>query len=219
MSRSAAGSFRTPRGVFALAVLLLCAAISGVARAAPIAGDQVSSATAGHLVISEVMTGGASASDEFVELYNPDPAALPLDGLELIYVTASGATITRKATWGAGAVLGPGAHVLAANEAGVFAGVADATYAGGLAAAGGSLALRAIGGLMAIDAVGWGTSASTWLETTPAPAPAAGSSLERLPGGELGSGQDTDNNLVDFVVRTAPDPYPPDLSRFTFRGT
>ena len=206
MSRSASGSFRTPRGVFALVVLLLCAAISDVARAAPIAGDQGSSATTGHLVISEVMTGGASASDEFVELYNPDTAALPLDGLELIYVTASGATITRKATWGAGTVLGAAAHVLVANEAGVFAGVADATYAGGLAAAGGSLALRTMGGLTAIDAVGWGTSASTWVETTPAPAPAAGSSLERLPGGELGSGQDTDNNPVDFVVRTAPDP-------------
>ncbi|MGH3371941.1 MAG: hypothetical protein ACRDPR_18280, partial [Nocardioidaceae bacterium] len=80
------------------------------------------------------------------------------------------------------------------------------TYAGGLAAAGGSLALRVIGGPTAIDAVGWGTAASTWLETTPAPAHPAGSSLERLPGGELGSAQDTDNNLVDFVVRTAPDP-------------
>jgi hypothetical protein len=192
--------------VFALVVLLLCAATSDVARAAPIAGDQVSSATAGHLVISEVMTGGASASDEFVELYNPDTAALPLDGLELIYVTASGATITRKATWGAGTFLGAAAHVLVANEAGVFAGVADATYSGGMAAAGGSLALRTIDGLTAIDAVGWGTSASTWVETTPAPAPAAGSSLERLPGGELGSGQDTDHNLVDFLVGTAPDP-------------
>ncbi|MGH2483992.1 MAG: lamin tail domain-containing protein, partial [Candidatus Limnocylindria bacterium] len=86
---------RTPRGLFALVVLLLCIAISDVVRAAPIEGDEVSSATAGHLVISEVMTGGASASDEFVELYNPHAAALPLEGLELIYVTASGATITR----------------------------------------------------------------------------------------------------------------------------
>jgi hypothetical protein len=197
---------RTPRGLFALVVLLLCVAISDVVRAAPIEGDEVVSATPGHLVISEVMTGGASASDEFVELYNPDAAARQLDGLELIYVTASGTTVTRKATWGAGTAIGPGAHVLVANEAGVFAGVADTTYAAGLAAAGGSLALRTVGGPTAIDAVGWGTAASTWLETTPAPAPAAGSSLERLPGGELGSGQDTDYNLVDFVVRSAPDP-------------
>ncbi len=115
MSRSAAGSNRTPLGAFALVVLLIGAAISDVVRAAPIDGDEVFAATAGPLVISEVMTGGASASDEFVELYNPDAAPLPLDGLELMYVTASGATVTRKATWGVGTAIGPGAHVLVAN--------------------------------------------------------------------------------------------------------
>ena len=34
----------------------------------------------------------------------------------------------------------------------------------------------------------------------------AGSSLERLPGGALGSTQDTDDNGVDFVVRSVPGP-------------
>ena len=34
-------------------------------------------------------------------MYNPTAAALPLEGLELIYVTASGGTITRKARWAA----------------------------------------------------------------------------------------------------------------------
>ena len=51
----------------------------------------------GHLVVSEVMTGGTSASDEFIELYNPTAGELPLEGLELVYVTATGATVTRKA--------------------------------------------------------------------------------------------------------------------------
>jgi hypothetical protein len=152
------------------------------------------------------MTGGASASDEFVELYNPSQATLPLDGLELVYVTATGTTVTRKATWGAGAALSPGAHLLVANEAGIFAGVADMTYVNGLASSGGSMALRVVGASAAVDAVGWGTTASSWLEGTPAAAPAAGSSLERLPGGELGSGQDSGDNLVDFVVRGSPDP-------------
>jgi hypothetical protein len=163
-------------------------------------------ASTDHLVISEVMSGGASASDEFVELYNPVAAPLVLDGLELVYVTASGATITRKAIWGPGAEVPGHGHVLVANEAGIFAGIADATYANGLAATGGSMALRVAGAAMAIDAVGWGTAASSWLEGQPAPAPSAGSSLERLPGGGLGSGQDSDDNLVDFVVRGTPDP-------------
>lgn len=160
-----------------------------------------------HLVVSEVTTGGVSASDEFIEIYNPTAAALPLEGLEVVYVTATGATITRKASWAAGAaVVLPGAHLLVANEAGIFASLADVTYANGLSAIGGSVALRIGGAALAIDAVGWGTAASTWLETRPATAPAASSSLERLPGGAAGSTQDTDDNLVDFAAQSIPDP-------------
>lgn len=160
-----------------------------------------------HLLVSEVMAGGASASDEFVELYNPGAEPLPLEGLELVYVSASGATVSRKAEWAAGAAsVPPGAHLLIANAAGVFASIADVTYANGLAATGGSVALRIQGAGTAIDAVGWGTAASTWLEGTPAPAVAAGHSIERLPGGAAGSGQDTDDNLVDFFDQDVPDP-------------
>jgi hypothetical protein len=163
--------------------------------------------TAAHLVFSEVMTGGASASDEFIELHNPSTTLLPLEGLEVVYVTASGATVTRKASWAAGAPgMSPGTHLLIANGAGIFAGLADVAYANGLTATGGSVALRVIGAASAIDAVGWGNAASSWLETRPAPAPAAGSSLERLPGGSSGSGQDTDDNLLDFVIQPVPDP-------------
>ncbi|TMB50237.1 MAG: hypothetical protein E6J50_06170 [Chloroflexi bacterium] len=163
--------------------------------------------TLSHLVVSELVTGGASASDEFVEVYNPSPDALPLEGLELIYVSASGATVTRKAAWIAGAPLVPsGAHWLVANAAGLYAPMADTTYANGLAATGGSVALRIQAATTAIDAVGWGTATSTWLEGLPAPAAPAGSSLERLPGGAAGSGQDTDDNSVDFVMRASPDP-------------
>jgi hypothetical protein len=161
----------------------------------------------GNLVVSEVMTGGASASDEFIELYNPTAAVLPLEGLEVVYVTATGATITRKASWAAGSSGLPArAHILIANSGGIFAGLADVTYASGLAATGGSVALRAIGAATAIDAVGWGNAANAWLETRPASAPAAGSSLERLPGGSAGSTQDTDDNLLDFIVQSVPDP-------------
>jgi hypothetical protein len=163
--------------------------------------------TTGHLVVSELMTGGASASDEFIELYNPTAATLPLEGLEVVYVTASGATVTRKAAWSTGAPGVPGgAHLLIANGAGVFAAIGDATYASGLAATGGSVALRVQGAATAIDALGWGNATSAWLESRPAPAPAAGSSIERLPGGSSGSGQDTDDNLVDFATLSAPDP-------------
>ena len=160
-----------------------------------------------HLVISEVVTGGASASDELIELHNPTAAPLPLEGLEVIYVTATGATITRRATWPLGAPsVPPGGHVLIANASGIYASIADATYASGMAATGGSVAIRILGATTAIDAAGWGNAASTWMEGTPAAAPAAGASIERLPGGALGSGQDTDDNLADFAQRLVPEP-------------
>lgn len=165
------------------------------------------SSAAGHLVVSELVTGGAGASDEFIELYNPTADALPLEGLEMIYVSASGATITRKASWpAAGPMVPPGAHWLVANSAGVYAPLADTLYANGLAATGGSVALRIQGASTAVDALGWGNAVSGWLEGAPAPAPPAGSSLERLPGGLAGSAQDTDDNLVDFGILSTPDP-------------
>jgi uncharacterized protein YdeI (BOF family) len=187
-------------------VALVAAALLAVA-ALPFAARGDEGATADHLVISEVATGGVSASDELIEIYNPTTAALPLEGLELVYVSASGATISRRAAWELGAPLVPPAHhVLVANELGSYAPIADALYASGMAATGGSVALRIQGGASAIDAIGWGTAASPWMEGMPAPAPAAGASLERLPGGALGSTRDTGDNLADFVVRSDPDP-------------
>jgi len=197
-------------GIVLLACLPTVVAVNevGPGGTAPwVASEALEGEPTGHLLVSEVMTGGASASDEFIELYNPGPEALPLEGLEVIYVTASGGTITRKASWTTGSQpVAAGTHVLIANAAGIFAGVADVTYTNGLAATGGSVAIRIIGASLAIDAAGWGNATSSWLEGLPAPAPAAGQSLERLPGGELGSGQDSDQNSVDFVQRATPDP-------------
>lgn len=201
------------RMLAALASIGLLALVIGHAVAIPLPADATDPAVIavgsppGHVVVSEVMTGGASASDEFIELYNPTSATLPLEGLEVVYVTSTGATVTRKAAWAAGAGGVPaGAHLLIANSAGIFAGIADVVFANGIAAGGGSVALRTQGAGAAIDSVGWGTAASTWLEARPAPAPAAGSSLERLPGGSSGSSQDSDDNLVDFVMQAIPDP-------------
>ena len=98
------------------------------------------------LVVSEVQTGGASASDEFVEIANQGPAAVDLAGLEVVYATSSGSTVTRKATWAMSTVLPPGRRALIANAAGIFGSGADLTYSGGFAATGGAIALRVVGG-------------------------------------------------------------------------
>ena len=157
------------------------------------------------LVVSEVQTGGTSASDEFVEVANQGAAPVDLGGLELVYVTSTGGTITRKATWTSPTLLEPGRRVLAANSTGIYAGIADASYSGGLAATGGAMVLRVVGGTP-IDAVGWGDAVNTFVEGTAAAAPSAGSSLERRPGAGAGNGIDTNDNAIDFFVQAAPSP-------------
>jgi outer membrane biosynthesis protein TonB len=157
------------------------------------------------LLLAELMTGGASASDEFVELTNAGPEAVDLVGLEIVYVSASGSTIARKATWPLSLSLEPGRHLLLANGAGIHAAAADATYTGGLAGTGGALVIRPIGGAP-IDAVGWGDATSGFVEGPVAPVPPAGSSLERRPGGVAGNGLDSNDNAADWFVQAVPSP-------------
>lgn len=157
------------------------------------------------LVVSEIQTGGASASDEFVEIANVGPSTVDLAGMEVVYVTSTGGTITRKATWSTPTSLAPGRHLLLANTSGVYASVADAVYSGGLAATGGTIVLRVVGGAP-VDTTGWGDATNTFVEGAPAAAPSAGSSLERRPGGTSGNTTDTNNNASDFFAQVTPNP-------------
>src|SRR4029077_15418594 len=141
-------------------------------------------------------TGGGSASDEFAELTNVGATSVDLAGLEVVYVTSTGGTVTRKASWTTSLPLAPGRHLLIANSSGIFAPLADATYSGGFAATGGAVVLRAIGGAP-IDAVGWGDATSRLVEASPIAAPAANSSIERKPGGLAGNTTDTNSNVAD----------------------
>ncbi len=157
------------------------------------------------LLIAEVVTGGASASDEYVELTNAAAVPLDLAGFELVYVTSSGGTVTRKAAWSGPLLLAPGQHLLVANVLGRFASDADAMYSGGLAATGGTLVLRPIGGAP-VDAVGWGDATNSFVEGSPAVAPPPDASIERRPGGAAGNGSDTNDNGADWFVQPAPVP-------------
>ena len=195
-----------PRGVAVILVSLLVSVATLSTTVLP--GYAMAPETwppSSELVIAEVVTGGVSASDEYVEIYNAGPGPTDLGGCQLDYVTASGATTTRKAVFASPLPLVAGQHLLVANSAGVYASLADATYAGGIAGDGGSLVLRRVGGAV-IDAVGWGTAASSHVEGAVAPAPPARSSLERRPGGIAGNWIDTNDNGSDWVVQSNPVP-------------
>lgn len=156
------------------------------------------------IVVAEVVTGGASASDEYIELYNGGDLPVQLDGLEMVYVTATGGTVTSKHRW-TDRQLGPGRHLLLANSDGVFASLADHTYSGGLSATGGTIVLRVTGGAV-IDSLSWGTAASSFVEGSPGAAPSPGASLERRPGGSAGNARDTNDNAADTFINLMPIP-------------
>lgn len=205
-----------PRGVFALLVSMLVAGATMAATMPPSRPAALATwPSSGGIVLAEVLTGGASASDEYVEIANSGPAEADLDGCELVYVTASGSTITRKAVFSTSLRLAPGQHLLVANAAGTYGPLADATYTGGLAADGGAIALRRLDGTV-VDAMGWGTAANAFVEGAAAPAPPAKSSLERLPGGPAGNTLDTNDNLSDWFIQ--PNPIPQSLASLPAPG-
>src|ERR1035437_257525 len=152
-----------PRRVCAVLALVLIMSAAAAAALSPGLAAAAAWPSSTGLLLAEVVTGGLSASDEYVEIANAGPLAADLGDCELIYVTASGATTTRKALFGAPLLLAPGQHLLVANAAGIYGTIADATYSGGLAADGGALALRNSEGSV-IDAVGWGTAATQHVE-------------------------------------------------------
>jgi hypothetical protein len=139
---------RAANAVLAL-VVVLCLS-SGPATALPMKATLAQAASVvwppSTLVVSEVQTGGASASDEFVEIANQGAGPVDLVGLEVVYATSSGSTVTRKATWSASTILDAGKRILVVNGAGSYVAMGDATYSGGFAATGGALALRVVGG-------------------------------------------------------------------------
>ncbi len=166
-------------------------------------------AEAPTIVISEIQVASkASASDEFVELYNPAAEPLDISGFTLEYRSASSsagancdAGWTKKSTI-AKLVIPAGGFAFMGTP--TVAG-ADAPLASGLASAG---TIRLLDSEHAmVDAVAWGKSACGL--GVPALAPGAGQSIERRPGSEHESGgnaYDTSDNATDFMVRAAAQP-------------
>jgi predicted extracellular nuclease len=155
------------------------------------------------VTISELQTGSTlSASQEFVELYNQSDQDVSLAGWTLDYKSATGSSWTHKVTL-TGTIRSHGFYLLAASG---YAVTADQSFASGLSGTGGHL--RVVDGATVIDLVGWGTAVSAEGGHA-ADAPAAGQSIERLPGrlnDTGGNGIDTDDNAADFIIRTVPEP-------------
>jgi hypothetical protein len=159
-----------------------------------------------HVVVNELQTGTpTSASDEFVEIFNPCAAPINIGTWKLVYRSAGnnggGADITLT-TLAAGTTVAPGGFFLGVNNLVAGTRTHDFTYTGGLAGAGGAVGLRDPNGQL-VDSVAYEklTVPNNFTEGSPAGNPPAGQSLSRIP-----NGVDRDNNSLDFKVTMTPTP-------------
>ena len=161
------------------------------------------------LLVSEVLTGGTTAVDEYVRIEASDGLPVELRDVELIYISASGLTTRRLVNLTTAGSLAPGDSLLLAHALGSFGPSAQLTWSDGIASSGGVLQLRRVGAPMEIlDAVAWGSAAlNAGGEGLPAPAPPAGTPLRRVRSAS-GALVDTNMNSSDFAREVSPSPTP-----------
>jgi hypothetical protein len=191
-------------GVFACGVAPEGGVDAGMDSGSDAGSDGAADAGTCHLVVNELQAGGATATDEWVEIFNPCTTATDLTGWTLNYRSAGnnagGADIHLLSLTG---MIPAGAYRLYTGAGFTGTAMIDGTWTtGGLAAGGGAVGLRDMGGAL-IDSVAYSTLTTTnnFTETAPAPNPTTNHSIARHP-----DGSDMNDNSMDFVLRTTPTP-------------
>jgi hypothetical protein len=159
--------------------------------------------------VNEVQTSVVTMGNwEFVEIYNPCPAAIDLSGWSLVYRSAgnlsapNGNDTSTLYTWSTGSIP-PGAYRVYGGKD--FPGTVDGMLAGSGLADDGAVGLRDAAATL-VDSVAYGavSAGHAFIEGSPAPKPSRlaspGKSISRIP-----DGYDTNDNSSDFK---ATDPTP-----------
>ncbi|SET85741.1 lamin tail domain-containing protein [Stigmatella erecta] len=176
-----------------------------------------------HVVISEFAVAGASANDEFIELYNPTNAEVNLAGWKLQYKSATGTAYNNSYTLPADAKIGAHRFYLVTGNSYSGTPAGDASYGAAIQLAGAVGHIRlgkpgigtGVNEALAVDKVGYGATANspegTPITGTPATlgtyerkAVSTSTSATMASGGAdalRGNGHDSDNNGMDFVLR------------------
>ncbi len=181
--------------------------------------QNASAAPATNVVISEIQIAGATSNDDFVELYNPTSSDINLGDIRLVKRSSSGATDTDIIVFNASDTIKAHGYYLWCNTALNATLTCDKTSSDTISN-NNSIGLRSepvnTGAL--IDSVTLGTPDNPLGEGTALTAPDANTSIERKAksfstaismssGGvdELtGNSEDTNNNALDFIVRSIP---------------
>jgi hypothetical protein len=179
--------------------------------------SRVFSATSDDVVISEVQIAGGTTTDEFIELYNPTESLIDLENWYLSKKTAGG-TESDLVSNLQGSIK-PHGYYLIAHGAYDDPVAADATYSNGTASLASDNTVTLYDDeLNIVDKVGLGSAGD--FEGAAAPNPSANKSVERKANGSstvdsmgaggadefLGNGEDSQNNLNDFIIRLSSQP-------------
>lgn len=159
-----------------------------------------------HIVISQVQVSGVSATDEFVELYNPTASTIDLTGWRLAKKVSSG-TQTNLITSMSGSIPSH-KYMLITPQTGYAGSVpSDATYSSSSASvtSNNTVLIYSDSGFTVVDKVGMGTA--TDFETATTISPDASQSVQRKIDDANGNGLDTNNNLDDFAVLALSSPH------------
>lgn len=181
-----------------------------------------SAATSTHVVISEIQIADAtsSSSADFVEIYNPTNLPINIGDLRLVKRTSSGSSDSSLVSFTNSDIVPAHGYFLWCSSEEAVSTTCDAVTSANIAN-NNSIALRqepAQTGAL-IDAVTLGVVTNPLGEGTPLTAPGSGQSVERKAQSSstvasmtsgidmiAGNGEDTDNNVVDFITRALSQP-------------
>jgi len=158
-------------------------------------------AASGDILINEIMTGQTGATkNEFIELYNSTENSIDLDGYKLKKKTKSGTQSNLVSSSKFIGIIPAQGYFLIAHPDYTNTISADLAYSGSsYSIANNNTIILYDPEDNIIDKVGYGEAAD--FENQATSNPEKDQSIERQP-----AGQDSDNNSVDFVIQTTPNP-------------
>lgn len=153
-----------------------------------------------HIVINEVQTKGITASQDFVELYNPTAAPIDMSGWKIRKRISTGTELSLIVIPSSISISSHG-YLLWANTLNGYSATLGADLANTSSLAdNNSIALLNASDVV-IDQVSWGTGVNQFKEGIGYPDnPGVSQSIERK------AGLDTDHNETDFLLRLLPSP-------------
>ncbi|MEZ4589976.1 MAG: lamin tail domain-containing protein [Chloroflexota bacterium] len=155
---------------------------------------------------SELLPGVPGGnSQEFIELYNAGAEPVDLQGWSIFYLLGEGQEQALVYRWTETAVIPPQGHILLVHEGQDVGAAADGFFTQSLFEGRGGLLLRNKT-QQTVDLLGWGDAPAEFTAGQPIAAPDGGASLERLPGGAAGNGQNSGSNAADFAALATPNP-------------